>query len=205
MNAFIYGQYSRAMTWIGDVMVATKPPRTTAKQILEMREFLDAGNIICRYYTYYLDSIIIPGEFTHSGVIVTHNKIIHSIAEGVLPMHPIDFVKDTDGFIILKPKYPDEASLQKTLARARWHLKNKSQYDFTFKDPDKFYCHEFTVDCLNSGGITDIPLTKKSFGIFPFKFTREVYLADNIIKACKTVYVFRGGKETVDLVPEVKK
>jgi hypothetical protein len=42
------------------------------------------------------------------------------------------------------------------------------------------------------GGIEGISLVKKSFGVFPFRFERELYLADAIIKKCSTEYVFRG-------------
>lgn len=209
MNEFLYGKYRQILTWIGDVMVATRPPSCHAEQILAMLPFLERGNVICRYYSYYLDSVFIPGEFTHSGIIVDKRiiiptgrfgmapvtfteSIIHSIAEGVQEVHPVDFVKDTDGFVILKPSYPDEAALNRAVERAYWHLRNKSSYDFLFNDPNKWYCHEFTVDCLEMGGIKDIPLTHKSFGVWPFKFGRDLYLADDIIRHCKTEYVFRG-------------
>jgi hypothetical protein len=157
-----------------------------------MAEWLTRGNVICRYYCSYLDSVFIPGEFTHSGLIVNPDQIIHSIAEGVGIVHPIDFVKDTDGFIILRPPYATHDAIEKAASRAHWHLDNGTQYDFSFNDPSKFYCHEFTVDCLMSGGIEGIPLVKKSFGVFPFRFERELYLADAIIQKCSTEYAFRG-------------
>jgi len=194
MNSFIYSAYKQIMTRIGDIMVATKPPATQARQILEALPYMEQGNVICRYYTYYLDSILIPGEFTHSGVILNKDTIIHSVAEGVQNIHPIDFIKDTDGFIILRPDYKTKSLLKKAMDRARWHLIKKSEYDFTFNDPKKFYCHEFTVDCLKEGGIYNIPCTIKKFGVWPFSFQRSLYLADNIIKQCQVEYVFRGGK-----------
>lgn len=192
MNSFIYTIYKQVMTYIGDVMVATKPPATKAKQMFEMRPYLTAGNVICRYYSYYLDSILIPGEFTHSGIVVNEGTIIHSVAEGVQDIHPIDFVKDTDGFIILRPEYQNKTLLKKAVEKARWHLVNKTEYDFTFSDPRKFYCHEMTVDCLNDGGIYTVSRSIKKFGIFPFRFLMSLYLAENIIGECRTEYVFRG-------------
>jgi hypothetical protein len=122
------------------------------------------------------------------------SNIIHSISEGVMEAHPIDFVKDTDGFIILKPPYPDEKAIDRAVDRAYWHLKNKSSYDFLFNDPSKFYCHEFTVDCLEVGGIKGITPTHKDFGVWPFRFSRDLYLADDIIKHCKIEYVFRAER-----------
>jgi len=209
MNQWIYGKYRQILTVVGDIMVATRPPSCHAEQILAMLPFLEKGNVICRYYSYYLDSVFIPGEFTHSGVIVDKRtiiptgrfgmkpvtfteSIIHSVAEGVGEVHPVDFVKDADGFIILKPPYADKYALNRSVDKAYWHLKNKTKYDFTFNDPSKFYCHEFTVDCLETGGIKGITPTHKDFGVWPFKFGRDLYLADDIIKHCKTEYVFRG-------------
>lgn len=192
MKLFIYNLYERAVTYLGDLMLATKPPATKAKHILEMMAYLKPGNVICRYYTYYLDSIIIPGEFTHSGMVLDRDLIAHSVSEGVSGIHPIDFVKDTDGFVVLEPPYPNWALLNRALDRAKWHLDNKTEYDFTFSDPKKLYCHEFTVECLAEGGIGDIKMVKRKFGVFPFSFTKKLYLADGIISRCKVDYVFRG-------------
>lgn len=209
MNQFLYEKYKQFLTALGDVMVATRPPSCHAEQILSMLPFLERGNIIFRYYSYYLDSVFIPGEFTHSGLIVDKRtiiptgfmkmqpvtfteSIIHFIAEGVQEIHPVDFVKDTDGFIIVRPPYADKAAEDRAVERAYWHLEHKTQYDFAFNDPSKYYCHEGTVDCLHAGGIEDIATTHKVFGVWPFRFSRDVYLADDIIKHCKPEYVFRG-------------
>jgi hypothetical protein len=192
VNQFLYTKYKQGVTLIGDIMVAFDPLACKAKQILEMTQFFDQGNVICRYYDYYLDSILIPGEFTHSGIIASDFEIIHSIAEGVGIVHPIDFVKDTDGFIILKPPYPSYEAMTRSLEKAYWHVRNQTEYDFTFKDPTKFYCHEFTVDCLRAGEIKHIIPTIKDFGVWPLKFRREVYLADDIIEKCKVEYLFKG-------------
>ena len=190
MNSELYSVYKRVMTWFGDIMLATSPPKTKAEQILAMAPYLVKGNVICRYYTYYLDGIFIPGEFTHSSIVAGKDKVVHSVAEGVQIIHPIDFVKDTDGFLIGKPDYP-ESGADRAVDRALWHIDNKSEYDFLFNEPNKVYCHELTADCLRYGGI-DIMRTKKTFGIFPFQFTKVIYLADNIIRKCRTEYVFRG-------------
>ena len=199
MKEFIYNRYKQVMTFFGDIMVAFEPPACKAKQILEMGPFLERGNVICRYYDYYLDSWFIPGMFTHSGIIVSPQEIIHSVAEGVGIVHPIDFVKDTDGFIILSPNYPSYSDLQKACGRAYWHVTHKTEYDFTFKDPNKFYCHEFTVDFLRAGGIKYITPTVIPFGIWPFKFNKELYLADDIIEVCQEKYRFEGGNHAKEI------
>jgi hypothetical protein len=192
MNAWIYGRYSQFLTWIGDQMLALEPPKTRAEQIVTMMKLVEPGDIICRRYTYYLDSIFIPGEFSHSGIMTKYDQMAHSIAEGCLYIHPIDFIKDTDGFIICRPYYSTPFELRKAIKKAVWHVEeNKTKYDFTFKDTNRFYCHEFIVDCLNSGGI-EIPMYSKTFGVWPFRFQRELYLADGIIGKTKEIYKFEG-------------
>jgi uncharacterized protein YycO len=189
MIAYIYGRYSQFLTWIGDQMVATEPPKTKAEQILKMMDLIVPGDVICRKYVYYLDSILIPGEFSHSGIVIDSTKMVHSIAEGVQYINPIDFIKDTDGFIICRPDYKTKEDTILSLNRAIWHINNHTQYDFTFNDPSKYYCHEFTCDCLSRAGII-IPVTDKKFGVWPFNFEMKIYLADNIIANTSTIYRF---------------
>jgi len=195
MKEQLFNIYKRFLTWIGDIYMATEPPLCKAKQIESMLEVIVDGDVICRGYNYYLDGMFIPGDYTHSGIVINKREMIHSIAEGVQSIHPIDFIKDVDRFIILRPPYDvglDTHWRTKALAvdRAIWHCEaNKTEYDFTFKDDNKFYCHEFTVDCLNQAGIV-VSKVHKNFGVGPFKFKRELYLAQNIINVCKIVYEF---------------
>ena len=172
-------------------MMATQPPKVRAEHILKMMDIIQPGDIICRKYTYYLDSILIPGEFSHSGLVFDSSKMGHSIAEGCQYIHPIDFVKDTDGFIICRPKYEKPADLVRVFDLAKWYIDNKVQYDFMFNDIKKLYCHEFTCRCLERAGIA-IPMVDKKFGIWPFSFERMLYLADAIINNTQTVYRFDG-------------
>ena len=40
---------------------------------------LKPGDVVLRKYSCYLDNYLIPGEFSHSGIYVGGNKIIHAI------------------------------------------------------------------------------------------------------------------------------
>jgi uncharacterized protein YycO len=197
MNAWLYGQYSRFLTFFGDIYFAHEPPLCRAAQIEAMLEVIDAGDVICRGYNSYLDGHFIPGAYTHSGIVLNRREMVHAVAEGVCSIHPIDFVKDTDRFVVLRPSFPRSADAKNVaVSRAVWHCElNKTAYDFTFKDDGRFYCHEFTVDCLAAAGIP-VGKTHTTFGVWPFMFRRDLYLADNLIKACATVYEFnpQGGR-----------
>lgn len=190
MKEYIYKIVKRFLTWFGDIMLATQPPKTSAKQILDMQMIIQPGDVICRMYSYYLDSYIIPGEYSHSGFVISKDEIIHSVAEGIQFIHPIDFIKDTDGFIILRPTYLSKIHLQNAIDKAIFHVNNKAQYDFLFNDPNKFYCHEFTADCLLEADIF-LSTSNVEFGFWPIKFTRTLYLASNLIEKLKKVYEFK--------------
>jgi len=188
MRPELYEQYSKFMTKFGDLYYATKPPLCKAEQIEIMEEVINAGDILCRGYNYYLDSHFIPGAYTHSGIVLNKREMIHFIAEGADSIHPIDFIKDTDRFIVLRPPY--QQNLHDAVNQAIWHYDyNKTEYDFTFKEDGKFYCHEGVADCLKESKII-INTTLKEFGIGPFKFKRNLYLAQNIIEKCEIIYEF---------------
>ena len=191
MKEKLFNLWKRFLTWFGDIYFATQPPLCKAKQIERMMEVIKTGDVICRGYTYYLDGYFIPGEYTHSGIVINERGMVHSIAEGVGYIHPIDFVKDTDRFVIIRPRYKNNNE-QQAIERAIWHSDcNNTQYDFTFSDPNKFYCHEFTVDCLNRAKI--YPKTSKiTFGIGMFKYTKSIYTAKDIISVGSIVYEFKG-------------
>lgn len=197
MKEILYDKYKSFLTWFGDLYFATEPPLCKAEQIEKTLEIIEAGDVICRGYNYYLDGHFIPGDYTHSGIVLNKREMAHSIAEGVQSVHPIDFIKDVDRFIVLRPKYSDvDYNKQSVIDRAIWHIEaNITQYDFTFEDDNTFYCHEFTADCLKYGLIT-IDKTFKEFGIWPVQFKRELYLAQNLIDSLETVYEFnpKGGK-----------
>ena len=170
-------------------MVATQPPKTKAEQIIQMQRLIQTGDVVCRKYNYYLDSYLIVGSYSHSGIVISKDEIIHSIAEGVQFIHPIDFIKDTDGFIILRPRYREDADKRKAVDKAIEHLNNKVEYDFLFNDPAKLYCHELSADCLLAGGVIVSP-TMMIVGVFPFSFKMNTFLADNLIVVCDEVYKF---------------
>jgi uncharacterized protein YycO len=199
LNPYVYDKYKGFLTWFGDLYFATKPPLCSAKQIEEMLEVIQPADVICRGYNYYLDGHFIPGDYSHSGIVVNKREMIHSIAEGVGSVHPIDFVKDVDRFIVLRAKYSPDLLLSRQMEivdRAIWHADcNNTEYDFMFSEDGKYYCHEFTADCLARGEII-ISKTVKKFGVWPFAFERELYLAQNLIDRLLVVYEFNPRKSS---------
>ncbi len=170
-NTIPYKLWTRFVTWFGDLMVATRPPKVKAAHIRELLRLAKPGDIICRKYTYYFDSYFIKGKYTHSGIIIDDQNMIHAVAEGVSRIDIIDFMKDADGFILLRPVLPDFTKMKVFL-----ESKIGIPYDFIFKkDVDAYYCHELTWSGLQEGGM-QLPSTG------------EIIYAEDIMKVCTTIY-----------------
>lgn len=196
MKEYLYNFYKKFMTMFGDIYLAFTPPACRIENVDALRECAEAGDVILRKYDKYADGLFIPGVYSHSGFVVSKNKVIHSIAEGVTEDYLGNFVIDTDGFCLVKPPYIDNECKLRAINRAYWHVDfNKTKYDFFFKpEGDEVYCHEFVADCLKYGYI-EVTMSDKDFGIWPFRFNKQIYLADNIIDIGCKVYEFLPKKE----------
>lgn len=182
----LYLWWSKFLTIFGKIMLSTSPPLIRANHIRKCQGIVQAGDILCRRFDCYLDGIFIPGKYSHSGFMINGDKIIDAVAEGVDEKDVIDFIKDTDGFIILRPEYKTEQDKNNAIEFAKSQI--GMPYDFIFKDGnDAYYCHEFTVSCLSRAGIE-------------IQRNGKVYLASDLEKACKRVYesddpIFKSGKK----------
>ena len=169
-----YKMLTKVLTVFGDIMLSTSPPIVVGKNIRKCMEIAQTGDIICRRFDCYLDGYFIPGKYTHSCIVVDNKTIIDSMSEGVRQRDIIDFVKDTDGFIILRPTYKSEDEKKKVIDYAK--SKIGSGYDFVFSDENNaYYCHELTALSLQAGGIT-VPRAG------------NIYLSSDLEAICKRVY-----------------
>ena len=174
-TTFLYKAWKRVLTWFGDVMFATQPPKVKAEHLRKLLFLVQRGDILCRRYNYYLDSYFIKGKYTHSGMCISNSTMIHAIAEGVNEIDVLDFSKDTEGFVILRPDYTSPEELDKAVNFA---IAQKGKpYDFIFNSHDinYFYCHELTWDALEAGGVHITP-------------KEDIVYANDIICSCKTIY-----------------
>ncbi|MFA5186908.1 MAG: YiiX/YebB-like N1pC/P60 family cysteine hydrolase [Patescibacteria group bacterium] len=169
-----YRCWRRLLTWVGDIYFATEPPKVRGEHIRALMDRVRAGDVLCRKYTYYLDSYLIPGSYSHSGISVGNGFGIHAVAEGVSRIDLIDFVKDSDGFVLLRPRYAGDDKRITAVESASRNI--GKPYDFLFDRRDKsaYYCHELTAAALADGDIV-----VKSGGAIT---------ADDIIAACEIVY-----------------
>ena len=175
MESFFYRIWKRFLTFFGDIYCAFRPPKVKAVHIRKLIDMIEPGDILCRKYTWYLDSYFIKGEYSHSGVCLDSETVIHSIAEGVEEIDVIDFVKDADGFILIRPLYQSLDQQNMVIDFAVQHIGH--DYDFLFdkKDKSKFYCHELSFHSLRAGG-------------FDIRADGDYVFANDLIKFCGTVY-----------------
>lgn len=174
-KSFLYRWLAKFLTWFGDIRIELEPPATRARNFRKLMSLAEPGDILCRKYDCYLDSVFIEGEYTHSGILSHKDQIIHSIAEGVEKIDILDFVLDTEGFILLRPKYDTENSIACAVKFAENQL--GKPYDFLFekKESETFYCHELTAKSLGAGGIVVSP-------------KKDIIYASDFLPICRVIY-----------------
>jgi len=154
--------------------------RLTGEQIRSVLNTVKEGDILARGYTDYMDSLIIPGKYSHTGIYIGGGRVIHAIAEGVTEVDILDFLQCDKACIIrLKDDLSPAGQLRinKAIGRAKGHIGKKYDYFFTEGD-DAFYCHEMTADCYHELGITKM-IAKAFWGLIRKK--TPVYLAQSFL------------------------
>lgn len=142
-------------------------------QTRKVIEVLKFGDVVLRGYDNYLDSYLIPGDYTHAGIYVGKGKVIHATDTGVSEIDIIDFLR-CDRCSVYRPK--------SGTTRAYNRLKKwlGAPYDFFFKDgQDAFYCFELVCEAykdLNPNKETPVLYGKT------LSFIEPKYLASSIQK-----------------------
>ena len=141
---------------------------------------LKPGDIVGRRYIHYADGYFIPGKYSHTGIYIGDNKIIHSVAEGVCEIDILDFLKCDGCFICrYKKKCTDDTTVTKAIEEAKSRIGTK--YDFSFKPGDEeLYCHELTAFCYR-GCKLDKHIPTIFFGLIKGK--DPVYLARSFMES----------------------
>lgn len=147
-------------------------------KIREVLNILEPGDIVLRGYTRYLDSAFIPGIYSHSGIYIGENKVIHSVAEGVSEIDVLDFFQaDRCAVVRLKDSQEKDSIIDKAIQLAKSYIGTK--YDFFFTEGDSaLYCHELTASCFPDCHI-EKKIASALFGIIKKK--EPVYLAQSFL------------------------
>lgn len=150
-----YGLWSRLVDIVGDVKIFKFPlfavydsdePGMTGEMVQEAVESLKPGDVLLRGYDHYLDGHFIDGEYTHAGVYVGNDTVVHAISPNVQRCHPITFMQ-CDRIMVLRPN--DQTLVQAAIEEANRMADAKMPYDHDFDadDPTEVYCFELAARC----------------------------------------------------------
>ena len=70
----LYNLYASAMTTFGDLYLAFEPPACRMEQIEDVMSLARPGDVLLRGYDGYVDGKFIPGEFSHSGLVINDSS-----------------------------------------------------------------------------------------------------------------------------------
>lgn len=118
-------------------------PKVDGEHILRIMSKVRPGDVIMRGWRHYLNGYFIPGDYSHGGICIGGNKVIHAVPQGVVECNIIDFIM-ADRILVLRPTHGQEFALE----RAKDAVANEVPYDFKMTEgDDAFYCFELCAYC----------------------------------------------------------
>jgi hypothetical protein len=133
--------YCGGVIFFGDHTAKLKGP-----DVREIIETLEPGDIVLNRHDHYVSSLFIGGDFSHAGLCVAKDRIIHVGINGITEEDILTFTR-ADAFAIIRSKDRELANI--AIERAYKYLEEGVQYDYDFDkySDDYFYCSEFTDSC----------------------------------------------------------
>lgn len=136
-------------------------------QIRQICNLVKPGDIVLRGYNHYLDSLLIPGKYSHAGIYVGEHTVVHAIAEGVKEIDIIDFLL-ADRACILRPNSEQGNAVQ----YVKEHTGSKYDFKFNSSDSSEFYCFELAAKAYSNLNV--LPFDVELYNI-PLKFLTPKY------------------------------
>lgn len=150
--------------------------KVKGKDISSILKILQDGDILLRGYNDYLDGKFIPGIFSHAGFYLGRNEVIHSIAEGVVKEHILDFCR-CDRIAVVRVKGLTTQEIRYAKQISKIYLGSGYDFDFILSN-NKLYCSELVRKIWKHKVIIS-PTKIKLFGIF----RKEIILPDQFYKS----------------------
>lgn len=179
--------------FIGHIYIHKYPPFVIYKPMLhkvkgyQVRNILrniKAGDLVFRRYDGYLSSKFIPGTWTHVGLCIDNERVIHSVGNGGVIKEDILTFCRTDSIAITRPMLSSN-SIREARQLALKYNKSNIGYDYEFRaNNGAFYCTELVNECYR--------------GLFNNSFTEEygntVLTPDNLYKSdfCKKILEYKN-------------
>lgn len=116
----------------------------------EIREILDVlkpGDILFRRYDGYITSILTPGYWSHAGLYVGDNKVVHAIGAGVVEEDILDFCR-TDSVGVCRFKNVNQDIVENAIDTSYDMIEDHIGYDYAFAaNNNAVYCTEMVNIC----------------------------------------------------------
>ena len=141
------------MDWVSEIQLVPYPlwiiagntkDKVTAKHMRAVMSQARAGDLIFRRQGRTLGTAIIPGHYSHVGIMSSPTTVIHSLGDGVVEEDILDFMR-TDALGLMRVNNKDWESAAVDFAKECLGR----PYDYIFDSDDKraLYCSELAMYC----------------------------------------------------------
>lgn len=183
MKKLIYKIWSKFLIIFGELKIVKWFPwiqydpieyKMSADKIRRVLSLVKPGDVLLRRYDGYVDNVFIDGKYSHAGIYVGNDMIIHAVNPTVSEIDVIDFCR-CDNICILRPT----SGQTHAMSVARKYLADCVTYDFNYQPTDEaIYCFELCAKCYPNLDIKMFDV-KYIFGLL----RRTAYLGKSFIES----------------------
>jgi len=137
----------------GHTMLHNRPPwfvyrpdihKVRGADVRRILDIVEPGDILLRRFDSYLNTLFTPGYFSHAGIFVGNNQIVHAVSQGTISEDILNFCR-ADAVCVFSvvnlthPKPQIRLAVERALAAADENI----DYDFDFSGLNEtYYCTE---------------------------------------------------------------
>lgn len=127
--------------WFGKIHFPFTHKKMSSKDYRSCKALMKNGMILLTNTDGELTSMLIPGFWSHVGMIVNPNEVIEAVGSGVRKVDLIDFILSRDYAVLLQPKWLTHEQMEEASIIAA--ANEGKSYDFEFSaSTQSFYCSE---------------------------------------------------------------
>lgn len=149
-HPLLFAAWRLALSAIGKVCFFWMKPKVKSMDVIACAAMIRPADLIGVRSRRYLTSYLIPGKYKHTAIYLGHGYVAHAVSPKVVKENLQDFLKQYDGFKLIRPAVPfnwraaDRAVFQRI----------GTGYDFYFDSKNEaMYCHELGAKALEAGGL----------------------------------------------------
>jgi len=139
----------------------------------DVRRILDVvepGDILLRRFDGYLNTVFTKGFYSHAGLYVGNDQMVHAVSQGTISEDLLDFCR-ADAICVLRVKGIAEGHIIGAITKAKSAADDNIPYDFDFSGLNRtYYCTE----------LVDIVFDRIFYNDYQKYFGKLVLLPDGI-------------------------